>query len=214
MKNVNHTENVDATGVRESHLAKKNDLKIERNPLLRFSVSLALSLFMVYTLFQVKTASENDPAMVEVLVIEDSDTYIPVFKEEVVVVKKVAPEPVIKPTLITDKIKIVDNDTKIKDQVLETTTTPKEVTEPFDAGDVDVAEADEDVEEVPFAFIEDAPIFPGCEKYKNKAEQKKCMSEMIQKHVNKKFDLQQQLLMENNQINQLIISIHYLNHIF
>ncbi|WP_420571794.1 energy transducer TonB [Kordia sp.] len=190
MKNVNHTKNVNANGVQESHLAKKNDLKVQRNPLLRFSVSLALSLFIVYTVFQIQTTTEAEPTTDVVEVIEDIETYVPVFQEEVVVVKELDPEPVVKQTLIIDKIKEVDNDHKeLKETVLITSTEPVKVTQPVvNTGDIDVMDDDEPIEEVPFAFIEDAPIFPGCEKYKDKNKQKKCMSDKIQKHVNRKFN--------------------------
>jgi protein TonB len=40
---------------------------------------------------------------------------------------------------------------------------------------------------VPFAVIENVPVFPGCEKGNNDAK-KKCMSEQIAKFVNKKFN--------------------------
>ncbi len=188
MKNVNHTENVNATGVHESHLAKKNDLKIERSPLLRFSVSLALSLFIVYTVFQVETATEAADAVTAELIAKDDSPYVPVFKEEIVVVKQIEPEPKITPTLIIDKLTPVDDDKDIKKQVLETSTKPTEVTEPFDPNAVPTEDEDEAIEVVPFAFIENAPIYPGCEKFKSKKERKKCMSEMIDKHVRRKFD--------------------------
>lgn len=42
-------------------------------------------------------------------------------------------------------------------------------------------------ETVPFAVIENAPIFPGCEKLK-KELQKKCMQEQVSMHVSKKFN--------------------------
>lgn len=44
------------------------------------------------------------------------------------------------------------------------------------------------IEEVPFSLIEDAPIYPGCEKFKSKVERKKCMSEKVQKLINRKFN--------------------------
>ncbi|QHI38179.1 hypothetical protein IMCC3317_35660 [Kordia antarctica] len=189
MKNVNHTENVNAIGVQESHLARKNDLKIQRNPLLRFSVSLALSLFIVYTVFQIQTETEVVEVVTAELMEKDTTPYVPVFQEEVVVVKQIDPEPTIKPTLIIDVIEPVDNDTKLKKQILETTITPKKVTSLVNKDDVPVmSEGRDENIEVPFAFIEDAPIYPGCEKYKSKEERKKCMSEKIQKHVNKKFN--------------------------
>ena len=54
--------------------------------------------------------------------------------------------------------------------------------------DVEVEEFEEDVE-VPFTVVEDAPIFPGCEKEKNNEARKKCMSQKISRHVNRKFDI-------------------------
>ncbi|MEM6720274.1 MAG: energy transducer TonB [Bacteroidota bacterium] len=190
MKNASHNKDVNATGVHESHLAKKNDLKIERSPLLRFSVSLMLSLFIVYTIFQVQTVeAAEEVVQIEEDLLQDDLEYVPHFKEEVVKVEEPEPEPKIKPTIITDKIEEVDNDTEIKKQVLQTETQPKEVSKLVDVGDVDVIDEDDDKDiEVPFAFIEDAPIYPGCEKFKTKKERKKCMSEKIQKLINRKFN--------------------------
>jgi protein TonB len=195
MKNVNHTEVVNATGVHESHLAKKNDLKSQRNPLLRFSVSLALSLFIVYTVFQIETPTEVAGVVTVELIDDGSTLYVPIFKEEVIVVKQIEPEPVIEPTIIINKLTPVDDDTEIKKQVLQTSATPKEVTKDFNKDAVIVADTFEEIEVFPFAFVEDAPVYPGCEKYKSKAERKMCMSKMIKRHVNRKFntDLAQEL---------------------
>jgi len=43
-------------------------------------------------------------------------------------------------------------------------------------------------EDVPFAIIENPPIYPGCEG-KPKSQQKKCLSSSITKLVNKKFNV-------------------------
>tara|TARA_R110001592_G_scaffold226150_8_gene482237 strand:- start:1420 stop:3027 length:1608 start_codon:yes stop_codon:yes gene_type:complete len=42
--------------------------------------------------------------------------------------------------------------------------------------------------EVPFAVVEDVPVFPGCESLTTNDERKKCMSEKIAMHVNKNFN--------------------------
>ncbi|MGH1384385.1 energy transducer TonB [Kordia sp.] len=209
MKNANHKTDVNANGVHQSHLAKKNELKGERNTFLRFSVSLMLSLFIVYTLFQVQT-TEAAPEVVQLEdVVDDTMESMPTFKEEVVVVKEPEPEPEIKPTTVTDEIKVVDNDTTIKNQVLQTETKPKEVTSLVDTSNVEVADTEEVIEEVPFAFIEDAPVYPGCEKFKSKKERKKCMSEKIDKLIKRKFnvDLANELGLEEGvkRINVLFI---------
>jgi protein TonB len=49
----------------------------------------------------------------------------------------------------------------------------------------EVEEVEEEIGDVPFALIQQVPIFPGCENAKDK---KKCMSEKINTYVNKKFD--------------------------
>src|SRR5690606_22316631 len=51
---------------------------------------------------------------------------------------------------------------------------------------IQVVEVEEETE-VPFAVIENVPVFPGCEKGDNNAK-KKCMSEKIQEFVGKKFN--------------------------
>ena len=51
---------------------------------------------------------------------------------------------------------------------------------------MEVEEVEEDIE-VPFAVIENVPVFPGCEKGNNQAK-KECMSKKISAFVNKKFN--------------------------
>ncbi len=47
---------------------------------------------------------------------------------------------------------------------------------------------EEDLEAIPFAVIDQVPVFPGCENLSSNEEQKKCMSEKISQFVNKEFD--------------------------
>lgn len=46
----------------------------------------------------------------------------------------------------------------------------------------------EGVADVPFALIDQVPLFPGCESLSSNEEQKKCMSQKIQEHVQKNFN--------------------------
>ena len=54
---------------------------------------------------------------------------------------------------------------------------------------------------MPFAVIENVPVFPGCESQKNNNDRKKCMSEKIDKFIQKKLntDLAQDLGLEGVQ---------------
>ena len=50
-------------------------------------------------------------------------------------------------------------------------------------------EINNDSSEVPFAEIEQVPIYKGCSKNFNNVQLKKCMSDGISKHITKKFNL-------------------------
>ena len=50
---------------------------------------------------------------------------------------------------------------------------------------VEVIEEWEDID-VPFAVIEDVPIFPGCERV-NKSERRNCFQEQMNKHIKRNF---------------------------
>ncbi|WP_420571795.1 energy transducer TonB [Kordia sp.] len=190
MKNTNYTKSVDANSMQQNYLTQKDDLKIQKSPFLRFSVSLALSLFIVYTVFQVQISKEVALADA-ITIIEDDTYYIPIITEEVIEVEELKPEPIHKPIVIANEIKAIDDDLKIKDEVLKTSADPVEVTDKFDPNAVAVidegAEENKNIE-IPIDFVENAPIFPGCEKYKDKNKQKKCMSDKIRKHINRKFN--------------------------
>ena len=51
--------------------------------------------------------------------------------------------------------------------------------------EVEIEEEFDDVD-VPFAVIEDVPIFPGCEKVK-KSERRNCFQDRMNKHIRKNF---------------------------
>ena len=58
--------------------------------------------------------------------------------------------------------------------------------EELEIEEIEIEEIEEDVE-VPFAVIENVPIFPGCERGSND-KKRKCMSEKIAKFVQRKFN--------------------------
>ncbi|NNC70958.1 MAG: energy transducer TonB, partial [Flavobacteriaceae bacterium] len=50
----------------------------------------------------------------------------------------------------------------------------------------EVVEEEEMFEDVPFAVIEEAPVYTGCKG--DKVQKKKCLQEKIREHVNRKFN--------------------------
>ena len=88
-------------------------------------------------------------------------------------------------------IEVVEDEEEIKETLIESTETDEtEIIQEVDKVEIEEVEVEEIEEEieVPFAIIENVPIFPGCEHKKNNLERKKCMSANINNHVNKKFN--------------------------
>ncbi|MCF6294304.1 MAG: energy transducer TonB [Flavobacteriaceae bacterium] len=59
----------------------------------------------------------------------------------------------------------------------------------FSQAEKKIVEATEDTEEVPFAIIEEVPVYKGCRENLANESQRKCMSDAITKHILKKFNI-------------------------
>ena len=79
-------------------------------------------------------------------------------------------------------IEIVEDEEEVEETIIEST----ESDEDLEIEDLEIEEVEEDVE-VPFAVIENVPVFPGCERGNNE-KKRKCMSEKISKFVQRKFN--------------------------
>ena len=71
----------------------------------------------------------------------------------------------------------------MEETVIESTETNED--EIIEVEEVEIEEEIDDVD-VPFAVIEDVPIFPGCERVK-KSERRDCFQEQMNKHIRKNF---------------------------
>jgi len=196
MKKFNAESQTKGNANNESYVSEKYDTKTQRNGYLRFSVSLLISLLVVYLTFQISMPVEEYVAEIIDPVQETEYVAVPYFKVEEQKVEEPEPEPeVVEKKVLIDKFKEVDNDTKIIKQVLITEPEPT-VSKDFDPNKVKVIDdvVDEDPV-VPFVLVENPPVFPGCEKYDSKKKRRDCMSKKIQKHVSRKFntDLAQEL---------------------
>ena len=144
-------------------------------------LGLVLALFIVYVSIEHKTY-DRVIADLGVASLSSDDEEIMVMTSRPIPVKPPPPPPPPAPEII----EIVEDQEEIEETVLETTETDEEeevVVEDI----VEEVESEEIFEDVPFAIIEDAPVFPGCEKG-TKIEKKACFSKKIKKHINRKFN--------------------------
>ena len=158
---------------------KNKKADVTRNSKLYLAVGLALMLFVSYQAINHKT---YDKAAIDIgqLNLEDE------IEEEVPMTQQLqTPPPPPPPPAAPEVIEVVEDEEEVEETVIESTETDMEE-EIVEVEEVEVEEVEEDIE-VPFAVIENVPVYPGCEKGNN-AKKKACMSEKISKFVQKKFN--------------------------
>ncbi len=164
--------------------AKKNDnVKIEKYSTLFFQLGLVLSLLIVHISLEHKVIERNLSELAGISnqteLIED----IPITER----LEMLKPPP--PPPPAPEVIEIVEDQTEIQETVLESTETDQDqAVEVIEIEEInEVVEEEAVVDDVPFAIIEEAPIFPGCTG--TKAQKKQCFVEKIKEHINKKFNI-------------------------
>lgn len=102
-------------------------------------------------------------------------------KEIPITQQTLPPPPPPPPAVVAQVIEVVEDEEEVVETVIESTETDQEEI-------IEDVEVEEEVEaiDVPFAIIEDVPIFPGCEGVP-KSQRRDCFQEKINKHVHKNF---------------------------
>lgn len=159
---------------------KKNPkANLENYSKMFMQLGLVLALLITYLAIEKKTydriIADLGPV---VLNMED--------EEQTVEIEQVKPpEPKTPPPPTPDKIEVVEDEEEVVETVIESTETDED--EAVEIEEIMEIEEEEDVEEdVPFAIIEDVPVYPGCKG--NKDQLRACLQDMITKHVNRKFN--------------------------
>jgi len=156
--------------------AKKNPTKdLTRNSSLYFVAGLALVMACTYIALEWKTFYGNKLYDISQDIDQSIEEEAPIFQLE-------TPPPPPPPPAAPDKIEVVDDEDPIEESVIESTESDEEA-QVIEVEDVVFAEEFEDVL-VPFSVIEDVPVFPGCEKEKDK---RVCFNKMMRKHIVKNF---------------------------
>ena len=146
-----------------------------KNSSLYFVIGLSVVLFVSWQAIEWKTYKKTYDY--EALNVEDDDDEeIPITEQ-----LKTPPPPPPPPPPAPEIIEIVEDEEDVEETVIESTETNEE--EIIEIVEVEEEELDIDV---PFAVIEDVPIFPGCERVK-KSERRNCFQEKMNKHIRKNF---------------------------
>lgn len=155
---------------------KKNPkADLTKNSSLYFVIGLFAVMLFTYVAFEWKTYDEANNYDISMNVDDLLDEEVPMTEQ----IKTPPPPP---PPAAPEIIEVVEDEEEVEETVIESTETSQEE-EIIEVEDVVVEEEIEDVD-VPFAVIEDVPIFPGCE---NESDKRACFNSMIQKHISKNF---------------------------
>ena len=157
-------------------LKKNEKVDLTKNSSLYFVIGLATILFISWRAIEWKTY-EKDLYGYEALNVDDEDDEeIPITEQ-----LKTPPPPPPPPPPAPEVIEIVEDEEEVEETVIESTETDEDEI-------VEIVEVEEEYDDVdvPFAVIEDVPIFPGCEKV-SKSERRNCFQEKMNKHIRKNF---------------------------
>jgi protein TonB len=156
-------------------LKKSPKADLRRNSGLYFVLGLAVVMLLVYVAFEWKTYDEANNYDISMDVEDLLDEEVPMTEQ----LKTPPPPP---PPAAPEVIEVVEDEEEVEETVIESTETSQD-TEIVEIEDIEVEEVEEDID-VPFAVIEDVPVFPGCEKASDK---RACFNEKMQDHIRKNF---------------------------
>ena len=160
---------------------KKNPkADVGRRSMLFFQIGLILMLLISWRAIEHKTYDKSDLGR-DMLNVGDE------LEEEIPITQPIEPPPPPPPPPpAPEVIEVVEDEDDVEETIIESTetNTEEEIAEIEEIEEV----VEEEIADVPFAVIENVPVYPGCENAGNNDAKKKCMSEQIQKFVQKKFN--------------------------
>lgn len=156
--------------------SKKNPkADLTRNSGLYFILGLTAVLLVTWQALEWKKYDKNEAFNYTMDIDEELEEEIPITEQI-----KTPPPPPAAPEVI----EVVEDEEEIEETVIESTETDQEE-EIVEIEEIEVEEVEEDVD-VPFAVIEDVPVFPGCESVA-KSKKRECFQQKMQEHIRKNF---------------------------
>ncbi len=165
-------------------LVKKRDgARLSPHRKIFFQLGLVLTLLVIYTALEWKTMDRYVQEFHDVTYEVEEVIDIPLTQR----IQEIKPPP--PPPPAPERIEIVADEEEIEETVLESTETDEsEYVEVEPLENIEEVIEEEEVEkDIPFAIIEEPPIYPGCSG--TKEQMKQCMQDKINAHVTKHFNI-------------------------
>lgn len=157
---------------------KNKQADLSKRSILFFQIGLILSLLMVWQLMEWKVDGKE--------VLQETAIHIDQFEENEVPVTRVEevkpPEP---PQVLTEEVEVIDDNLEEEETDIAPTEPDDEILE---VHEIEVAVDDEEIRDYDILSVEEAPVFPGCEKEVTNKERRECMSEKVNSLVGRTFN--------------------------
>ena len=177
---------------------KKNpEADLNKNRNLYFVIGLSMVLGITWGAVEYKTY-DRQLNFDGVNMLEDDEDDVPITEQ-----LKTPPPPPPPPHPAPEVTEIVEDEEEVEETVIESTESDEEMI----IEDIVVEDDFEDID-VPFAVIEDVPIFPGCERVA-KSQRRTCFQDQMNKHIRKNFrypDIAQEMGIQGRVYVNFIIS--------
>lgn len=177
---------------------KKNPkADLTRRSVLFLQLGLILVLFITWQAIEWKTYDRDAIDMGQLNLDDLDDEEIPITE-----IQNLPPPPP-PPPPAPEIIEVVEDDEDVEEDIIESTEATQD--DIVEVREIVEAPVEEEITDVPFAVIENVPIFPGCENLTTNDQRKKCMSDKIQEFVQRRFntDLGSQLGLSG--VNRVIV---------
>jgi len=160
-------------------IKKDPKVDLQKNSSLYFVIGLCLILFISWQAIEWKTYEKSVFDHESLTVQEEEEEEIPIINQPDLPPPPPPPPVAQAPT----EIEIVEDEKEVEETIIESSETTKD-----EIIEVERVEIEEEVEEidVPFAVIEDVPVYPGCENVE-KDQLRTCFQDKINKHILKNF---------------------------
>ena len=158
-------------------LKKNPKADLTRNSGLYFVIGLAFILAVTWGALEYKKYDKDEKIDYTLNVDDDLDEDVPMTEQ----LNTPPPPP---PPAAPEVIEVVEDEEEVEETIIESTeTNQEEVIEKVE----DIADVEDDLDvDVPFAVIEDVPVYPGCEG-QPKSKLRDCFQQKIQEHIRDNF---------------------------
>lgn len=161
---------------------KKNPkADVSRRSMLFFQLGMVLMLLLAWQAIEWKSYDKSNDDYGKLDVGDELEEEIPITQQ------LTPPPPPPPPPPAPEVIEVMEDEEEVEETIIESTETTQEE-KIVEVKEIKEEVVEEEIADVPFAVIENVPVYPGCESEKSNQAKKECMSSKISAFINKKFD--------------------------